>query len=50
MDLPAAHDTAFMTGKLWWGVCVNARVEFCVRIVLFSYLEDAVCIGYHVEV
>ena len=33
-----AHGTTFMAGKLWWGVCVSARVEFCVCIVLFVVL------------
>ena len=39
MDLPAAHDTAFMRVKLWWGVRVNMRIEVCMDIVLLSYLE-----------
>ena len=36
--LPDAHGTAFMSGKLWWGVFVSARVEFFVCIVLFVVL------------
>ena len=39
VDLLAAHDTAFMRVKLWWGVRVSMRIEVCMDIVLLSYLE-----------